>query len=406
MKWAPVRGWTSATFTNEERMKVYRISAIVERDLRKFFRSPALMMTSMVFPLMQLIVLGYAFGGKIKNVSIALVDNDHGAESRVVREDLNAIVAGPKTFHISEYSHVSDAMTDLRAGFIKAIVYIPPDFSQRVLRSDRPRLAFIEDNTDNFAVSGVLEPVQEMVTSLNGPTMPPVQPGQLIPQGLLQGPNLPGYINLQEIEVYPYIEYIKYLLAGSVSISIFVVAMIGGGIVFIDDKARGLHEGYLATPLAKSDLILGLISAGAIKGLMAGLTITMIGGLLAGISRLWDPVRLVYLIIVLSSTALCMISFMFLMMVRVNNPLVPRAIFGVLNTLLFFPSGAIYPTEGFPLWLRAISVVDPFTYAVHALKNLLLKNTGFNGIYSDVGILLAFSVVFISACILLFKRQL
>jgi ABC-2 type transport system permease protein len=77
-----------------------------------------------------------------------------------------------------------------------------------------------------------------------------------------------------------------------------------------------------------------------------------------------------------------------------------------LNTLLFFPSGAIYPTEGFPLWLRAISVVDPFTYAVHALKNLLLKNTGFNGIYSDVGILLAFSVVFISACILLFKRQL
>ncbi len=88
---------------------------------------------------------------------------------------------------------------------------------------------------------------------------------------------------------------------------------------------------------------------------MAGLTITMIGGLLAGISRLWDPVRLVYLIIVLGSTALCMISFMFLMMVRVDNPLVPRAIFGVLNTLLFFPSGAIYPTEGFPLWLRAIS---------------------------------------------------
>ena len=79
-------------------MKIYRISAIVERDLRKFFRSPALMMTSMVFPLMQLIVLGYAFGGKIKNVSIALVDNDHGAESRVVREDLNAIVAGRKHF--------------------------------------------------------------------------------------------------------------------------------------------------------------------------------------------------------------------------------------------------------------------------------------------------------------------
>ena len=64
-------------------MKLYRVEAIIERDMRKFFRSPALMMTSMVFPLMQLIVLGYAFGGKIKNVRLALVDEDRSAESRV-----------------------------------------------------------------------------------------------------------------------------------------------------------------------------------------------------------------------------------------------------------------------------------------------------------------------------------
>ena len=46
---------------------------------------------------------------------------------------------------------------------------------------------------------------------------------------------------------------------------------------------------------------------------------------------------------------MAMISFMFLLMVRVSDPLVPRAIFGVLNTLLYFPSGAIYPVEGFPV---------------------------------------------------------
>ena len=79
-----------------------------------------------------------------------------------------------------------------------------------------------------------------------------------------------------------------------------------------------------------------------------------------------------------------MISFMFLLMVRVSDPLVPRAIFGVLNTLLFFPSGAIYPTAGFPFWLRWISDVDPFTFAVDALKKLLLKDTGFAGISFDV----------------------
>jgi ABC-2 type transport system permease protein len=387
-------------------MKFFRIRAIIERDMRKFFRSPALMMTSMVFPLMQLIVLGYAFGGKITNVHIALVDQDHAAQARMVRERLNAVTAGPKTFSVDEYTHLEDAMTDLRSGFEKAIVYIPPDYSARVLRSDRPRIAFIMDNTDNFTASGVLERIQQIQLDLNGPVAPPLQPGQLIPQGLIHTQRLPGYIDIQQIEVYPYIEYIKYLLAGSVSLSIFVVAMIGGGITFIDDKARGLHEGYLVTPMGKGDLILGLVFSGAIKGLMAGLTITIIGGMLAGIDHLWDPVRLVYLVLVLGSTALAMISLMFLLMVRVSNPLVPRAIFGVLNTLLFFPSGAIYPTEGFPFWLRWISKVDPFTYAVHALKNLLLKNTGFAGIYSDVGILLAFSVVFIGLCITLFQRQL
>jgi ABC-2 type transport system permease protein len=213
------------------------------------------------------------------------------------------------------------------------------------------------------------------------------------------------FVDLQVVEVYPYIEYIKYLLAGSISMSIFIVAMIGGGIVFIDDKARGLHEGYLVTPVHKSELILGLVSAGALKAMMAGLTITIIGGLIAGIQQLWDPVRLFYLLIVIASASLAMISLMFLVMVRVSDPMVPRAIFGVLNTLLFFPSGAIYPIAGFPGWLRAIAYVDPFAYTVHALKNLLLKNTGFAGIYTDVGILLGFAALMITACIALFKRQ-
>ena len=67
---------------------------------------------------------------------------------------------------------------------------------------------------------------------------------------------------------------------------------------------------------------------------------------------------------------------MFLLMVRVNDPLVPRAMFGILNTLLFFPSGAVYPIAAFPAWMKAIAAVDPFTYAVHGFKELLLKNTG------------------------------
>jgi hypothetical protein len=61
--------------------------------------------------------------------------------------------------------------------------------------------------------------------------------------------------------------------------------------------------------------------------------------------------------------------------------------------------------EGFPVWLRWISYFDPFTYAVHALKALLLKNTGFSGIYSDILILSGFSIVLVSLSVALFERQ-
>ena len=382
-------------------MKLQRISAIIERDMRKFFRSPALMMASMIFPLTQLIVLGYAFGGKITGVKVALVDKDRTSASLDVRQRLDAMAAGPRTMVIEDYPSLPDAVVDLRAGFVHAIVYIPPDYSQRVKQGNRPRIAFVEDNTDNFVTAEVLSRMQLLVQDLNQ-GLNPFQPGQPL---TMTAPQLNPLIDLQPVELYPYVEYIKYLLAGSIAMSIFIVAMIGGGITFIDDKSRGLHEGYLVTPIKKSELILGLIFSGAIKGLMAGTTITIIGGLIAGIDRLWDPVRLLYLGAVLVCTSLAMISFMFLIMVRVSDPLVPRAIFGVLNTLLFFPSGAIYPIEGFPAWMRWISYVDPFTYAVHALKALLLKNTGFVGIYSDVFILAGFSVVLVSLSVAFFKRQ-
>src|SRR5579872_261667 len=110
-------------------MKFYRIWALIERDMRKFFRSPALMMASMVFPLVQLIVLGYAFGGKIKGATLAFVDQDHSVESRRVREMFVGIAAGPQTFRVVDYDSLPHAVDDLRAGFVRGVIQIPNNFS-------------------------------------------------------------------------------------------------------------------------------------------------------------------------------------------------------------------------------------------------------------------------------------
>src|ERR1700729_745959 len=372
-------------------MNFGRIWALIERDLRKFFRSPALMMTSMVFPLLQLVVLGYAFGGKVVGVRVAVVDLDHSTESLKVREMFDGIATGPKTFKVVQYDSLAEASHDLQTGKVRGLIVIPHDFSRRFYQRDRPKIAFTEDNTDPFISTAIFERVQQMVQELNAPDVTP---------------RLEGSVQLNTVEIYPYVEYIKYLLAGTIALSIFVVAMIGGGITYIDDKARGLHEGYLVTPIKKSELVFSLIGSGVIKGMMTGMVLTIIGGLIVGLPEIWNPVRLFFFVLLLGATGLAMMSFMFLLMVLGDDPLVPRAIFGVLNTLLFFPSGAVYPIAAFPWWLKWVSVIDPFTYAVHALRNLTLKNTGIEGIYVDVLVLLGIAAVMTTLSIMLFKRQL
>ena len=282
-------------------------------------------------------------------------------------------------------------MEDVRNGKIQGAVVIPPQYSRRVYEQSQPRIALIVDNSDNFMSSTLEDELTQITNALNNPTVEPRMLQQTV---------------LQIVELYPYIEYMKYLLPGSIALAMFVSVMIGGGMLYIDDKARGVHEGYLVTPITKSELVFGLNAAGAIKAVLTGVIITVIGSMLAGVGTLFNPGTALGLIIMILLTSLAFNTMMFLLMVRVEDPLVPRAMFGILNTLLFFPSGSIYPVQAFPWWLRAIAKADPFTYAVHGFKSLLLKETGLSAIVPDMVYLTVFAVITLSLATPLFKRTL
>ena len=368
-----------------------RTWAIIEREMRRFRRSPVLIVIAMVMPLVQLVVLGYAFGGNVKHLKLAIVDQDRAVPAVKVRELAAAISSGARTIDTFEYADSGAALTDLRNGRVNGILTIPPEFSRRVLEHAEPKVALIEDNTDTFVSAALAATLSNMLASYNQPA---------------KASRIPGQATLDVVEVYPYVPYIQYLLPGSVVMSIFMMVMIGGGIIFIDDKNRGLHEGYLVTPITKFELIAGFNISGTVKAVLAGMFLMTIGSVVAGIPDPFNVMRLFRLFVVIVVTSFALISLMFLLMVRVTDPLLPRAVFGVLNTLLYFPSGAVYPQQGFPGWMQVIAVADPFTYAVHAFKNLLLKNTGFEAITYDLGFLLLFSVVAMTAATGLFKRTL
>jgi ABC-2 type transport system permease protein len=368
-----------------------RAFAIIERELRRFRRSPALIIMSLVVPIVQLVVLGYAFGGNVKHLKVGVVDQDRGVPAVRLRAMTMAVAANAGTYDTIPYADVGLAVDALREGRLNGVLAIPPGFSRRVLEKNEPRVALVEDNTDGFVSGSLAASMSGLVAAYDRPrVMPRTAAGTA----------------LDLVEVYPYVPYIQYLLPGSIVMSIFMMVMIGGGIIYIDDKARGLHEGYLVTPITKLELILGFNISGALKAVLSGLVLMTLGTLIAGVPDPFEPLRLLRIFVVVVITAVALVSMMFMIMVRMNDPLLPRALFGVLNTLLYFPSGAVYPQQAFPGWMRVIAAIDPFTYAVHALKCLLLKNTGFSAIAFDLGFLVTFSLVAMAIATLLFRRTL
>ncbi len=350
-----------------------------------------LVLMSTLMPIVQLVVLGYAFGGQVKHLRLGVVDEDGGLPAVQLHEMFQAVAANAHTFETIPYADLGVATRDLRDGRVNGVLHIPPHFSRDVLAKNAPRLALIEDNTDQFSSSALGGALQQLLAAYN--EHPPA-------------PRVPTQASLSVVEIYPYVPYIQYLLPGTITLAIFVSAMIGGGIIFIDDKARGLHEGYLVTPINKFELILGFNLAGVAKAIISGLVLVTLGSVIAGIPQPLDPIRLVRLMVLVVATALALISMMFLLVVRVSDPLMPRALFGMLNTVLFFPSGAVYPVNAFPGWMRVITRIDPFTYAVHGFKELILKNTGLGAISTDLLFLFGFAALTMGIATWLFRRTL
>src|SRR4029078_11557475 len=103
-----------------------RMMAIVERELRKFFRSPALMLVSMIFPLVQLLVLGNHLGAKIRDAKLGLVDEDGGTQALNIREAFDSVRSNLRTFVPVYYSDEKRAIDHVASRKIQAAVIVRP----------------------------------------------------------------------------------------------------------------------------------------------------------------------------------------------------------------------------------------------------------------------------------------
>ena len=369
-----------------------RTMAIIEREMRKFFRSPALMMVSMIFPLVQLIVLGNAFGGKIRDAKMGVVDEDHGTQAVRIKEAFDAVRATAGTFIAVPYDNEVQAREDVRDGKIQGAVIIPAQYSKMVYEKNHPRIALIVDNSDNFMSSTFEEKMTEVTDALN-------QPDVSAAAVAADGARSCGAVSVHRVHE---VSAARVDRAGDVRVGDdrrwHVVyrrqgARSARGISGHSDykggagvwaKRRGSDQGRVDRRGHHHDRVADCgcgddIQSGDDAG-AAGDDRADRGGFN---------------------------TMMFLMMVRVEDPLVPRATFGILNTLLFFPeridlSGAGVSGIGCgrsPLWIRLrMRCMDS--------SRCLLKETGLAAIVPDMIYLSVFAVVTLALAVPLFKRTL
>jgi ABC-2 type transport system permease protein len=357
------------------------------------------MVSALVGPFLMLILLGSAFGGSITHVPIAVVRYSEGSFSTnyldIVRDQQNCAFGGVNcgdAFRLKDVPDLGTAERMLRQGLVKAVIYIPKGFDSTLGNSNNVIFTVYLDNTDPLsaaAVSGGLSRAAQQlsarlrVISAHDPT-----------------------ITLDQANFYRNVLYIEFMAPGSLVQAISIASIIVGGISILFDKQRGILEGYLVTPLKQYEIVVGVLLSGVIKAMFSSLTMLALAIVVAGVRPMADAASFLMMVFTLFLTALGLISMMTAFAVRVPAPEVYQFTAFPINLVLYFTSGAIYPIDGFPDWMRIMTVVNPEAYSVHALRLLMYKGATFGAVVGDFAFLAVFTLVMVGIATVAFKRAL
>jgi ABC-2 type transport system permease protein len=210
-------------------------------------------------------------------------------------------------------------------------------------------------------------------------------------------------------DAYRNVLYIEFMAPGTFVQAIMFVSIIAGGVQLVVDKERGIIEGYLVTPLKKYEIVVGVLLSGVFKALFSSVTLFTLAIVLAGIRPMNvfptpNLVGIVLTMITLFLTSLGLIAMMTAYAVRSTSADLYRVTCFPINLTLYYTSGAIYPLNGMPKWMQQISVINPETYAVHALRLLMYKGGGLQAVAGDFAFLAVFTGLMLALAIAAFRR--
>jgi ABC-2 type transport system permease protein len=367
--------------------------AIMRRDLLKLGRNPLTLVSTILMPIIYLVIIGNSFQGQLKHLPVVVVAQDHGEYARRIIEQLLALQAGPRTMELTFMGNPGEAIREVRDGRFKGAVIIPPGFSHDVAEGRIAEIGVFTDNVDSVS-SATIEGAMAQAASV-------VKIGFVT----AREPKLKE-ISLRPSWLFPYVDYDRSLIPGVIVMAIFMGSLMSGVFNWVMDKFMGVTECYLVTPLSRWNIAGGILASGVTITSIAGVTVLFLGLLITRGHIIGGPPALLTLVAIIVITATGLLAMTFSLLGRAGHPRLVGTFAGFLNVILFFPSGAIYPIESFPPWLKAFAHYNPETHAVSAIKSILFKGADFAAVSSDLAFLAVFTAAMLALASVSFKRTL
>jgi ABC-2 type transport system permease protein len=338
-----------------------RISALVIRIIRQFFRDKRTLAMMLVAPLLILTMLHLVFNGENYIPKVGLVNVPD-----VVMEKLE--LDGAK---IKEYDSVKTAKEDALVHEIDGYLIFDGPMSDKI----------VLEGSDPSVNGAVMKWIQQAVK--------PLQPG-------------PGLNDLNVDYLHGSKDMGQFDYFGPVLLGFFAFffVFIISGISFLRERTSGTLEKLLSSPLRKWEIVIGYVLGFGIfmmlqATLIASYAIYVLGMLMEG--------SFLYVLLITLMLSMTALTLGILLSAFANNEFQMIQFIPIIIVPQFFFSGLIN-LDTISDWLSWLGPITPLYYAAEALRDIMVRGYGWDAIYGNVLMLAGFSVVFIALNILALRK--
>ncbi len=164
--------------------------------------------------------------------------------------------------------------------------------------------------------------------------------------------------------------YRSFMAPGILAQSVLFIAIFYG-ISVIWERDLGIVHKFLVSPTPREALVLGKALSAGVRAL-SQVAIIYALAMLIGVGINWNPINLILVVVVtiLASALFSTFSLIIASLVKTRERFM--GIGQILTMPLFFASNAIYPLSMMPDWLQIIAKINPLSYAVDAMRGLMI----------------------------------